>query len=115
MPLTFWGEGGDARYKAAYFEEFKNPVWCQGDVRGHFRSTYRPVLALFLKHSTSQWITISSTTRGVHVAGRSDAVLNPSGVRFGSSELYAIVEEMKDDVDDCLAVGQKMPDGDERV
>jgi len=69
--------------------------------------------------------------------GRSDGVLNPQGVRFGSAELYAVVEEMKDEwvltdtlqwqlldrygdppaprVDDCIAVGQRTPEGDERV
>lgn len=49
------------------------------------------------------------------IFGRSDGVLNPQGVRFGTSELYAVVEEMKSDVDDCIAVAQKTPDGDERV
>ncbi|KAL8293114.1 hypothetical protein RQP46_000808 [Phenoliferia psychrophenolica] len=92
MPLTFWGEGGDARYKAAYFEEYPTPAWYHGD-----------------------WIELSSLTGGVVVFGRSDGVLNPQGVRFGSSELYAVVEEMKDDVEDCIAVGQRMPDKDERV
>lgn len=47
-------------------------------------------------------------------APSSDGVLNPGGVRFGSAELYAVVEEMEE-VDDCIAVGQKLPDGDERV
>lgn len=46
--------------------------------------------------------------------GRSDGVLNPSGVRFGSAELYKVVEEIED-VADCIAVGQKLGDGDERV
>ncbi|KAK4705439.1 hypothetical protein P7C70_g769, partial [Phenoliferia sp. Uapishka_3] len=92
MPLTFWGEGGDARYKAAYYEEYASPVWYQGD-----------------------WIEISSLTGGVVIFGRSDGVLNPQGVRFGSSELYAVVEEMKQDVEDVICVGQKLGDGDERV
>ncbi|KAM0753925.1 acetoacetyl-CoA synthetase-like protein [Meredithblackwellia eburnea MCA 4105] len=92
QPLTFWGEDGDKRYKAAYYEAFKQPVWTQGD-----------------------WIEVSSLTGGVLVMGRSDGVLNPQGVRFGSSELYGVVEEMKSDILDCIAVGQKLPDGDERV
>lgn len=48
--------------------------------------------------------------------GRSDGVLNPSGVRFGSAELYYILEhDFKHDIADSLAVGQKLPNGDERV
>lgn len=48
--------------------------------------------------------------------GRSDGVLNPSGVRFGSAELYYILEkEFKHDVIDSMAVGQKLENGDERV
>ncbi|KAI5476199.1 hypothetical protein MNV49_007961 [Pseudohyphozyma bogoriensis] len=92
MPLGFWGDDDGSRYKAAYYEAFKQPVWTQGD-----------------------WIEISSLTQGVTIFGRSDGVLNPAGVRFGSSELYAVVEEMKDVVEDCIAVGQKIMGGDERV
>lgn len=62
-----------------------------------------------------EWIELSSLTGGVVVFGRSDGVLNPQGVRFGSSELYAVVEEMREDVEDCIAIGQRLPDADERV
>jgi acetoacetyl-CoA synthetase len=93
MPLGFLNDEGGARYKSAYFEEFTTPCWTQGD-----------------------WIEISSVTGGTVVFGRSDGVLNPSGVRFGSAELYDVVEEMKDIVEDCIAVGQKIENGhDERV
>lgn len=93
MPLGFLNDEGGVRYKSAYFEEFPTPCWTQGD-----------------------WIEISSLTGGTIVFGRSDGVLNPSGVRFGSAELYDVVEEMKDLVEDCIAVGQKIEGGhDERV
>lgn len=46
----------------------------------------------------------------------SDGVLNPSGVRFGSAEIYTVLEEFKDELDDTLCVGQRRPeDKDERV
>lgn len=91
MPLGFWGDEGNKRYKASYYEAFKQPVWTQGD-----------------------WIEIHSQTGGVMVYGRSDGVLNPQGVRFGSAEIYSVVEEISA-VEDCIAIGQKLPDGDERV
>lgn len=91
MPIGFWGKDGDKRYKAAYFEFYKQPVWTHGD-----------------------WIEEHPLTHGMTVYGRSDGVLNPGGVRFGTAELYSVVEEIES-VEDCLAVAQKLPDGDERV
>ncbi|GAA6029222.1 hypothetical protein JCM8097_003575 [Rhodosporidiobolus ruineniae] len=95
MPIGFWplNDEGRARYRAAYFEAYpqKQPaVWTHGD-----------------------WIEVHSQSGGVMVFGRSDGVLNPGGVRFGSSEIYSVVEKI-DEVEDCLAIGQKLPDGDER-
>ncbi|GAA5830164.1 hypothetical protein JCM3766R1_002805 [Sporobolomyces carnicolor] len=91
QPVGFWGKDGMKRYHAAYFEGYPgNPVWQHGD-----------------------WIELHSQTRGVMVYGRSDGVLNPAGVRFGSSEIYSVVENVEG-VEDCLAVGQRLPDGDER-
>ncbi|GAA6004627.1 hypothetical protein JCM10207_000960 [Rhodosporidiobolus poonsookiae] len=96
MPVYFWDksfEEGHKRYRAAYFEAYpqKQPaVWTHGD-----------------------FIEIHSLTGGVMVYGRSDGVLNPGGVRFGSSEIYSVVEKIEE-VEDCLAIGQKLPDGDER-
>ena len=47
---------------------------------------------------------------------RSDGVLNPSGIRFGSAEIYSVLEAFRDDIDDSLCVGQRRPeDQDERV
>ncbi|GAA5885249.1 hypothetical protein JCM6882_009538 [Rhodosporidiobolus microsporus] len=95
MPIGFWplNDDGRARYRAAYFEAYpqKQPaVWTHGD-----------------------FIEVHSLTQGVMVYGRSDGVLNPAGVRFGTSEIYSVVEKIED-VEDCLAIGQKLPDGDER-
>lgn len=92
MPLGFLNDPNGDRYRSAYFEEFSEPVWTQGD-----------------------WIEMSSLTGGVLVFGRSDGVLNPSGVRFGSAELYDVVEKIEE-ITDCIAVGQKIENGhDERV
>jgi acetoacetyl-CoA synthetase len=78
MPVGFWNDPGDERYKAAYFEDFPG-VWRHGD-----------------------WILF--TERGSCViTGRSDATLNRGGVRLGSGELYAVVEELPE-VADSLVV-----------
>ncbi|KAK9896753.1 acetoacetyl-CoA synthase [Cystobasidium minutum MCA 4210] len=93
MPLGFLGDdANDSRLKDAYFNHYSHTsVWYHAD-----------------------HVAIDENG-GITMLGRSDGVLNPQGVRFGSAELYAVVEEMKDEVDDCIAIGQKTPDGDERV
>ncbi|OMJ16320.1 Acetoacetyl-CoA synthetase [Smittium culicis] len=84
MPIYFWGDTPDkARYMSSYFEKFPG-VWYHGD---YFY--YNP------------------ETKGIIMLGRSDGTLNPNGVRFGSSEIYNIVEKF-DDVLDSLVVGQQM-------
>lgn len=88
MPLTFLGEGGDERYHAAYFERFDN-VWHQGDF--------------------AEW----TPQGGLIIHGRSDATLNPGGVRIGTAEIYAQVEKI-DDVLEGLVIGQQM-DADTRI
>lgn len=88
MPVAFWNDPDGSRYRAAYFERFQG-VWCHGD-----------------------WI--RRTERGGFViSGRSDAVLNPGGVRIGTAEIYRQVERL-DWVLESLAVGQDW-DGDVRV
>ncbi len=78
MPVRFWNDPGDERYRSSYFDLFPG-VWRQGD-----------------------WILF--TERGSCViTGRSDATLNRGGVRLGTSELYAVVEEL-DEVTDSLIV-----------
>ena len=88
MPLGFWNDPQDARYRAAYFERFPG-VWHHGD--------YAAITA----HD------------GLVIYGRSDAVLNPGGVRIGTAEIYSAVESLPQ-IAEALAVGQDW-NGDVRV
>jgi len=88
MPICFWNDLDGEKYHNAYFSVFSN-VWCHGD-----------------------YITINDHG-GVKIYGRSDATLNPGGVRIGTAEIYRVVENM-DEIDDSLVVGQEWHD-DERV
>ena len=88
MPVGFWNDPEDARYKAAYFEKFPN-VWRHGD-----------------------WCEITEHG-GMIIYGRSDAVLNPGGVRIGTAEIYRQVEQL-DEVVESLVIGQDWK-GDVRV
>ncbi len=88
MPVGFWNDPDEARYRAAYFERFPG-VWHHGD-----------------------WIRITPQG-GIVIYGRSDAVLNPGGVRIGTAEIYRQVEKL-DDVVESLAVGQEWA-GDQRI
>jgi acetoacetyl-CoA synthetase len=83
MPLGFWNDRGDERYHAAYFAKYPN-VWCHGD-----------------------WSEL--TERGTMlVYGRSDATLNPGGVRIGTAEIYRVVERIPE-VEEAVAIGQLWP------
>jgi len=88
MPLGFWNDPDGVRYRAAYFERFPG-VWHHGDY------------AQLTGHG------------GVVITGRSDATLNPGGVRIGTSEIYRIVDALPD-VLESVAVGHR-GGGDERV
>lgn len=88
MPLTFWGDGGDARYHDTYFGE-RAEIWTHGD---EAELTY---------------------TGGGYVHGRTDNTLKPGGVRIGISEIYAVCEQQPE-IDDFLAFGATH-DGDEEV
>ncbi|KAL6253183.1 hypothetical protein RBB50_000905 [Rhinocladiella similis] len=91
MPVTFWGKDGMEKYRKAYFDQFPG-IWCHGD-----------------------FISKNPSTQGFIIHGRSDGVLNPGGIRFGTAELYGIVDKFPDVVD-CIAVGQRRDhDTDERV
>ncbi|WP_374483046.1 acetoacetate--CoA ligase [Zoogloea sp.] len=83
MPVGFWNDPDGARYKAAYFERFDG-VWCHGD--------YSEITA----HD------------GLIIYGRSDATLNPGGVRIGTAEIYRQVEKL-DEVVESLVIGQDWP------
>ena len=88
MPVSFWGDDNGERYFNAYFARFDN-TWAHGD------------FAELTDHN------------GVVIHGRSDAVLNPGGVRIGTAEIYRQVEKV-DQVLESIAIGQQY-DGDERV
>ncbi|MCB2186823.1 MAG: acetoacetate--CoA ligase [Deltaproteobacteria bacterium] len=88
MPIYFWNDSDQAKYRAAYFENFPG-VWCHGD---------------FCEITPED---------GVIIYGRSDATLNPGGVRIGTAEIYRQVEGLAE-VADSLVVGQNW-DNDVRV
>jgi acetoacetyl-CoA synthetase len=80
MPVGFWNDPDGAKYHAAYFERFDN-VWCHGD------------FCEVTEHG------------GLIIHGRSDATLNPGGVRIGTAEIYRQVEKL-DEVLESLVIGQ---------
>jgi acetoacetyl-CoA synthetase len=88
MPVFFWNDEDGSKYRNAYFSRVPN-VWCHGD---H---------ALLTEHD------------GIVIYGRSDATLNPGGVRIGTAEIYRQVEQIPE-VLESVAVGQHWQD-DERV
>jgi acetoacetyl-CoA synthetase len=88
MPVGFWNDPDGRKYHAAYFERFPG-VWCHGD-----------------------WVELTEHD-GLIIYGRSDAVLNPGGVRIGTAEIYRQVEQL-DAIVESLVIGQQW-DGDERV
>jgi len=88
MPVFFWNDADGEKYRKAYFSRIPN-VWCHGD---H---------ALLTEHE------------GLVIYGRSDATLNPGGVRIGTAEIYRQVEQIGE-VLESIAVGQHWQ-GDERV
>jgi len=88
MPVSFWNDPDGTRYHAAYFDRFPG-IWCHGD------------FAEWTEHG------------GMIIHGRSDATLNPGGVRIGTAEIYAQVETIPD-VIEALAIGQDW-DNDVRV
>jgi len=81
MPVGFWNDSDDKKYRAAYFEKFSN-VWCHGDY------------VELTEHD------------GIIVYGRSDATLNPGGVRIGTAEIYRQVEQL-DEIEESLVIGQE--------
>ena len=88
MPIGFWGDEDGSRYRAAYFERFDG-VWCHGD------------------------FTRETPEGGFVITGRSDATLNPGGVRIGTAEIYRQVETLGEVVE-SVVIGQPW-DGDVRV
>ncbi|MCG6146901.1 acetoacetate--CoA ligase [Leptospira levettii] len=84
MPLFFWNDESGAKYKAAYFETYDN-IWCHGD----FASI--------------------TPENGVIIYGRSDATLNPGGVRIGTADIYSVVSKMVE-IKDSVIIGQDYKD-----
>jgi acetoacetyl-CoA synthetase len=83
MPISFWNDPDGARYRESYFEMYPG-VWRHGD-----------------------WIKITERGSAV-IEGRSDSTLNRQGIRFGTSELYGVVEGLPEIVD-SLVIGLEMP------
>jgi acetoacetyl-CoA synthetase len=88
MPIYFWNDPDNKKYVKAYFEKYPG-IWTHGD-----------------------FVEITDTG-GVIIYGRSDATLNPGGVRIGTAEIYRQVETFPE-VSDSIVVGQKWED-DERI
>ncbi|SFI62122.1 acetoacetate--CoA ligase [Aerobium aerolatum] len=84
MPVMFWNDADGAKYHAAYFERFDN-IWCHGD------------FAEVTDHG------------GIIIYGRSDATLNPGGVRIGTAEIYNQVEQLEEVVE-AICIGQTWDD-----
>lgn len=84
MPIGFWNDPDSAKYHAAYFERFDN-IWCHGDF--------------------AEW----TGHGGMIIHGRSDATLNPGGVRIGTAEIYNQVEQM-DEILEAICIGQDWED-----
>ena len=82
MPVAFWNDASGAKYRAAYFEVYDG-VWCHGD-----------------------WAELHPTG-GLTITGRSDATLNPAGVRIGTAEIYRQVERLPEVVE-SLVIGQEI-------
>jgi acetoacetyl-CoA synthetase len=88
MPVEFWNDPDGKKYRSAYFERFDN-IWRHGDF--------------------AEW----TGHGGMIIHGRSDATLNPGGVRIGTAEIYNQVEQMPE-ISEALCIGQDF-DGDVRV
>ena len=88
MPVMFWNDPGGAKYRSTYFERFDN-VWCHGDF--------------------AEW----TGHGGIIIHGRSDATLNPGGVRIGTAEIYNQVEQLPE-IAEAICIGQDWQ-GDARV
>ncbi|MGI9353143.1 MAG: acetoacetate--CoA ligase [Rhizobiaceae bacterium] len=88
MPVGFWNDEDGSKYHGAYFDKYPN-VWCHGDF--------------------AEW----TKTGGMVIHGRSDATLNPGGVRIGTAEIYNQVEQLPE-VEEGLCIGQQW-DNDVRV
>ncbi|KAH7033009.1 acetoacetyl-coenzyme A synthetase [Microdochium trichocladiopsis] len=108
VPVFLWGDGAapndpdlaaradKSKYHGAYFARYGNNVWAHGD-----------------------HVVVHPVTKQITFLGRADGVLNPSGVRFGSAEIYSVLEQgaLAEEIADSVVVGQRRPgvDSDESV
>ncbi|KAF2011452.1 acetoacetate-CoA ligase [Aaosphaeria arxii CBS 175.79] len=98
QPVAFWGTDGEAKYRSSYFDKFTGvrdqPIWHHGD-----------------------FVRFDPETGGIWMLGRSDGILKPSGVRFGSAEIYnVLLEHFADEISDALCIGRRREeDSDETV
>jgi acetoacetyl-CoA synthetase len=98
QPVAFWGTEGETKYQHSYFDKFKNEkkqaIWHHGD-----------------------FVRFNPETGGLWMLGRSDGILKPAGVRFGSAEIYNVVlEHFAQEVADALCIGRRREtDTDETV
>lgn len=83
QPVAFWGQDGEQKYKSSYFETFPG-VWHHGD-----------------------FVRFNPQTGGLTMLGRSDGVLKPAGVRFGSSEIYNVLLMHFPEIEDALCIGRR--------
>lgn len=93
QPVRFWGPTGETKYRGSYFETFPG-VWHHGD-----------------------FVRFNPKTGGLYMLGRSDGILKPSGVRFGSAEIYNILlKHFPAQIEDALCIGRRREtDADETV
>ncbi|KKZ61689.1 acetoacetate-CoA ligase [[Emmonsia] crescens] len=87
QPVMFWPPGpvGEEKYRKSYFDVFGPSTWHHGD-----------------------FVKINSKTGGMEMLGRSDGVLKPAGVRFGSAEIYnVILKHFANEVEDSLCIGRR--------
>ena len=93
QPVMFWGADGEEKYRKSYFEVFGERVWHHGD-----------------------FIRFNPSTGGLIMLGRSDGVLKPAGVRFGSAEIYNVLLKHFPEIEDALCIGRRRKnDTDETV
>jgi acetoacetyl-CoA synthetase len=84
QPVFFWGKDGEAKYKSSYFDKFEG-VWAHGD-----------------------FVRFNPSTGGLVMLGRSDGILKPAGVRFGSAEIYnVLLKWFPEEVSDALCIGRR--------
>ncbi|KAL8908931.1 MAG: hypothetical protein Q9207_000507 [Kuettlingeria erythrocarpa] len=83
QPVAFWGQDGHEKYRLSYFETFPG-VWHHGD-----------------------FVRFNPRTGGLIMLGRSDGVLKPAGVRFGSSEIYNVLLMHFPEIEDALCIGRR--------